>query len=103
MRIDNSELALDAIADVGPGGHFFGTQHTQDRYRNAFYMPFISDWRNFETWEEAGSPTAQDHAASVVERALSEYEAPAIDDSVRAELSEFVNRRIEEGGVATDF
>jgi len=103
LRIDNSELALDAIAEVGPGGHFFGTQHTQDRYRNAFYMPFISDWRNFETWEEAGSPTAQDHAASVVDRALSEYEAPAIDDSVRAELAEFVNRRIEEGGVATDF
>ena len=103
LRIDNSELALDAIAEVGPGGHFFGTQHTQDRYRNAFYMPFISDWRNFETWEEAGSPTAQDHAASVVERALSEYEAPAMDDSVRAELLEFVNHRIEEGGVATDF
>ena len=33
-------------------------QHTQDRYKTAFYSPIISDWRNFETWAEAGSPTA---------------------------------------------
>ena len=30
-------LAMDAIRDVGPGGHFFGTQHTLDRFRTAFY------------------------------------------------------------------
>ncbi len=103
LRIDNSELALDAIAEVGPGGHFFGTQHTQDRYRDAFYMPFISDWRNFETWEESGSPTAQDHAIAVLERALSEYEPPAIVEAVRLELREFVERRVSAGGVATDY
>ncbi len=31
---------------VRPGGHFFGTEHTQQRYRSAFYQPMISDWRN---------------------------------------------------------
>ena len=103
LRIDNAELALDAIAEVGPGGHFFGTQHTQDRYRDAFYMPFISDWRNFETWEEAGSPTAQDHAVSVFERALSEYEPPNIDETVVTELRDYVDRRVIAGGVATDY
>ena len=103
LRIDNDELAFEAVADVGPGGHFFGTQHTQDRYRDAFYMPFISDWRNFETWEEAGAPTAQDHAGSVVQRALSEYEAPSMDATVLAELTNFVDRRVSDGGVATDY
>lgn len=103
LRVDNDELALDAIADVGPGGHFFGTQHTQDRYRDAFYMPFISDWRNFESWAEAGSPTAQDHAVDVVARGLEEYTEPAIDPAVREELDAFVERRVHEGGVATDY
>jgi len=103
LRVDDSEMALDAIADVGPGGHFFGTQHTQDRYRNAFYMPMISDWRNFESWEEAGSPTAQDHAVDLVGQALGEYTEPAMDSAVRDELDAFVQRRVEEGGVATDY
>ena len=49
-------LAVDAIAAVGPHGHFFGAEHTQSRYTSAFYAPFLSDWRNYEAWAEAGSP-----------------------------------------------
>ena len=56
--VDDASLAVEAIAEVGPGGHFFGVQHTQDRFRDAFFAPMVSDWRNFESWEEAGSPTA---------------------------------------------
>ena len=60
--VDDDELALDAMREVGPGGHFFGCAHTQARYRTAFFAPMISDWRNYETWREAGSPTAYDTA-----------------------------------------
>lgn len=101
--VDEATLAVEAMADVGPGGHFFGTQHTQDRYKTAFYNPFVSDWRNFESWEEAGSPTADDKAAELVGQFLAEYTQPAMDDEARAELDAFVARRVEEGGVATDF
>ena len=47
-------LGTDAFAEVGPGNHFFGCAHTQERYTTAFYQPFLSDWRNFESWQEAG-------------------------------------------------
>ena len=47
--VDDDTLAIDAIDEVGPGGHFFGVGHTQERYRTAFYQPMISDWRNYET------------------------------------------------------
>lgn len=103
LVVDDASMAIDAIADVGPGGHFFGTQHTQDRYRTAFYSPMISDWRNFESWEEAGSPTADQKAARLYQAMLDEYEPPPIDDAVRAELDEFLARRVKEGGVATDY
>ncbi len=103
LVVDDATLALDAIAEVGPGGHFFGTQHTQDRYRSAFFAPMISDWRNFETWEEAGSPTADQKAAALVPTLLDEYQKPPMDDAILAELTEFVARRVSEGGVATDF
>jgi len=103
LVVDQATMALDAIDEVGPGGHFFGTQHTQDRYRNAFFAPMISDWRNFESWEEAGSPTADQKTAALYKDLLAEYQQPAIESDRLAAINEFVDRRIAEGGVATDF
>jgi trimethylamine--corrinoid protein Co-methyltransferase len=103
--IDTSEdaLALDAVRDVGPGGHYFGTPHTQARYRDAFYAPLISDWRNFENWQDAGSPTAMEKANRLWKEILAAYEAPPLDAAVAEELDAFVMRRKSEGGFKTDF
>lgn len=103
LEVDAASMALDAIEDVGPGGHFFGTAHTQARYRDAFYAPIVSDWRNYEAWEEAGSPTADQKVTALAPQMLASHVAPEMDAAVRAELEEFVARRVEQGGVATDF
>ncbi len=103
LDLSEDALGLDAIRDVGPGGHFFGTPHTQARYKDAFYAPILSDWRNFETWREAGSPTAMEKANKVWKERLAGYEEPYLDPAIREELNDFVDRRIAEGGVATDF
>ena len=103
VEITEESLAVDAVKDVGPGGHFFGTQHTMDRYKNAFYSPLISDWRNFESWQEAGSPDAFQKTNQVYKQALEEYQQPALDIAIDEELEAFIQKRIEEGGVATDF
>ena len=62
IPVDEASLGFDAIADVGPGGHFFSTAHTLERYEHAFYRPLISDWRNFETWQADGAHTATERA-----------------------------------------
>ena len=103
LATDTDSLAVETIAEVGPGGHFFGTAHTLARFRDAFYKPMVSDWRNYETWAEAGSPTALDHAERLVGEFLDAYQPPRLADDARAELDEFTDRRIAEGGVATDF
>ncbi|MBB6464785.1 trimethylamine--corrinoid protein Co-methyltransferase [Aminobacter lissarensis] len=103
LDLSEDALAIDAIRDVGPGGHFFGTQHTQDRYKNAFYSPVISDWRNFETWAEAGSPTAVEKANRVWKERLASYDEPWMDPAIREELNAFVDKRKAEGGAPTDF
>ena len=103
VPVDADSIPIDTIEEVGPGGHFFGTAHTQSRFRDAFYRPFLSDWRNYETWDEAGRPTADQRSHGLVDRFLSAYEAPAMDPDVKAELRAFVDRRVAEGGVATDF
>ena len=103
IEVNSETLALDAIAEAGPRGHFFGTAQTQALYRDAFYSPLISDWRNFENWTEAGSPTAFEKANKVWKQALKEYEAPYLDPAIAEELDDYVARRISEGGIATDF
>src|SRR4051794_39993943 len=101
--VDDETLGLAAIAEVGPGGHFFGTEHTQARFRTAFHRPLLSDWRNFESWQEAGSPELPSKANRVWKELLAAYEEPAIDPSIAEALTAFVDRRKAEGGVPTDF
>ena len=101
--IDDGELALDAIREVGPGGHFFGCAHTQARYRTAFFAPMISDWRNYESWREGGAPTAYDTANRLYKERLAAYQAPFIEPERLEQLTEFVAKRKAEGGVKTDY
>lgn len=103
LVVDDDTLALDAVREVGPGGHFFGCGHTQARYRDAFFAPMISDWRNYETWREAGAPTAYDTAERLYRERLARYEAPPMEPAIREELEAFVARRKAEGGAPTDF
>jgi trimethylamine--corrinoid protein Co-methyltransferase len=103
VGVDAGELALEAMRDVGPGGHFFGTAHTQSRYRNAFFAPAISDWRNYESWQEAGSPSAYDTANRLYKERLANFTPPPIEPERREALEDFVARRKEAGGAPTDF
>lgn len=103
LDVSSDALALDAVRDVGPGGHYFGTAHTLARYETAFYSPILSDWRNYETWTEAGRPTTYDHANRVFKETLARYERPPLDPAIEEELDAFVARRKQEGGIPTDF
>ncbi|PKP73831.1 MAG: methyltransferase [Alphaproteobacteria bacterium HGW-Alphaproteobacteria-6] len=97
------DIALSAIAEVGPEGHYFGCQHTQDRYATAFYAPFVSDWRNFEAWRLDGAAWTAERAHRTARAILADYVAPPIDPAIHDELRAFVARRKAEGGAPTDF
>ena len=97
------DIAIDAIREVGPSGHYFGIQHTQDRYTEAFYQPIVSDWRNFEAWEIAGAAWTAERAHRLFKEIIASFEAPPMDVAVQEELAAFVERRKAEGGAPTDF
>ncbi len=98
IEVNEDTLGLDAIREVGPGGHFFGAAHTLARYETAFYAPILSDWRNFESWQQAGGPDATRRANRLYKQVLAAYQAPPLDPAVAEELDAFVARRKEEGG-----
>ncbi|WP_051329491.1 trimethylamine methyltransferase family protein [Geminicoccus roseus] len=96
--VDDDAIGLDAIREVGPGGHFFGSAHTLARYETAFYPPIVSDWRNSKQWAEAGEPTAYDRCEKLVGQILDSFEPPPLDPAIAEELAAFVARRKQEGG-----
>jgi trimethylamine---corrinoid protein Co-methyltransferase len=94
------EIGVEAVAEVGPGGHFFAAAHTMQRYRDAFYAPLISDWRNYGAWVEAGAKTATERATTVWQETLAAFQPPPLDPAVQEELGAYVERRRREGGAA---
>ncbi|MGH7124002.1 MAG: trimethylamine methyltransferase family protein [Stellaceae bacterium] len=98
MDVNPDEIAagLEAIADVPTGGHFFGSPHTLARYETAFYKPLVSNWQNYESWQEAGGLTATQTATQIWQKALEIYEQPPLDPAVSEALDAFVAKRKEE-------
>ena len=103
VTIDDAALAVEAIAEVGPAGHFFGTQHTQDRYDTEHFQPMVSSWSNFEMWDEAGRVEAHQRAETLARTLIDAHVEPPMADGQRMALDEFVARRVAEGGVETDY
>ena len=96
IPVDEQTLGLDAIAGVEPGGHFFGAPHTLERYEDAFYTPLVSDWSNYETWQENGALTATERANRIWKQLLRDYQQPPLDPAVDEALEAYVTRRKEE-------
>jgi trimethylamine--corrinoid protein Co-methyltransferase len=93
IEVNDDELAVDAIAEVGPGGHHFGTGHTLERYEHAFYAPLLANRQNFESWQEAGSIDIATRANSVWKQMLNEYEQPPLDPATEEELVAYADKR----------
>lgn len=98
IEISDETLALDSIAEVGPGGHHFGTPLTMARYRSEFYRPIVSDRQNHDAWQENGAQDAVQRAYQVWKQLLADYEEPPLDPAVEEELREYVERRKQELG-----
>ena len=99
IEVSDATLGLDAISEVGPGGHFFGCDHTMERYETAFYQPLVSNWDNYETWLERGSVSSEQRANTIWKQLLEDYEQPPIDAAVNEALDDYVSRRKLEIGV----
>ncbi len=91
--MDTNGQAMDAIREVGPGGHYLGCEHTQANFKSAFWRSDLLDYKPFETWYEEGARDTQTLANLRVKKLLGDYQAPEMDVAKREELEEFVAKR----------
>ncbi|TKZ21263.1 trimethylamine methyltransferase [Shimia litoralis] len=95
VPIDGDNLAMDAIREVGPGGHYLGCAHTQANFKSAFWKSDLLDYKPFETWEEEGARDTRTLAANRVTKLLDTYEQPAMDPSIKEALDAYVAQKKE--------
>lgn len=102
VEITEESLAFDAHVEVGQGGHFFGAAHTLAHFRDCFWRPTVGTTDNFDRWTKAGRPDHATRAGARVEAMLEAYERPPLDETIEAELVEYVTRRARDVGDPLD-
>ncbi len=98
LEINEETLAYSAHQEVGQGGHFLGAVHTLERFRECFYRPLVSSTENYERWNRNGGNDTAARASDILRKTLEEYEQPAIDPDLDAQLVAYVDRRRTELG-----
>jgi trimethylamine--corrinoid protein Co-methyltransferase len=93
VAVDGEAQAMDALREVGPGGHFLGCAHTQAHFRDAFWRSDLLDYKPFETWDEEGARDTASLAAERVRTLLDQYQTPPMEEGVREALDAYVARR----------
>jgi trimethylamine--corrinoid protein Co-methyltransferase len=91
IATDENAQAMGAIAEVGPGGHYLGCEHTQSNFKTAFWRTGVLDYKPFETWEEEGARDTQALAAARVRTLLDNYTAPPLDPAIAAALEQYIS------------
>lgn len=96
FEVNDDTLGFEAMAEVGPGGHHFGTAHTLSRYRNAFQDPLIADRQTYDAWLGQGGRDTYVRANELAQRVLADYRMPPMDPGVREALDDYRIRRLVE-------
>ena len=96
VSLTEEDFAWDAYAEIPPGGHFLGAQHTLRHYDTAFFNHKAFTMDNYEKWEAEGSVDAYRRANGLYKDMLKSYVAPPIDPGLREQLDAFVAHRRRE-------
>jgi trimethylamine--corrinoid protein Co-methyltransferase len=87
---DENGQAMEAIREVGPGGHYLGCAHTQANFKEAFWRSDVLDYKPFETWHEDGERDTMTLANAKMHQMLTNYQQPALDPAITEALAAYV-------------
>jgi trimethylamine--corrinoid protein Co-methyltransferase len=99
LEFKREQLVPDAFGEAGHGGHFFGTTHTLENFRDCFYRPLLFSTENYDRWVSRGGKDAAERARDKLAVLEASYEPPPpLDDDVHGRLAEYVVKRQKELG-----
>ena len=96
IKWDDFDEALQAVRDVGPGGHYLGHPHTLENFQQAFFMPEMFDNNAIEQWQAEGAVEINERALKRARDLLNEYQEPKLDADVDEALLDYIARRERE-------
>ncbi|MDJ0613825.1 MAG: trimethylamine methyltransferase family protein [Rhizobiaceae bacterium] len=96
IKWDDFDEALSAVRDIGPGGHYLGHPHTQEKFQTAFFMPELFDNNSIEQWVAEGSIEINERALKHTKSLLDAYVEPKLDEGVNEALLDYIARRERE-------
>ena len=93
LQEENIDAILEDISNIGPGGHFLGTDHTRE---NPMVMNPLQNNDSFEQWEIEGSANADEVGRKAAKEMIENYVQPPMPSDQTGSLSEFVAKRTAE-------
>lgn len=88
IEVNEETLALETIANVGPGGHYLAQKHTRKHMRE-LYMPQFMDRRPYSEWETKRDD-ARDWAVNKARKVLNEHQPEMLDEKLSQELDQII-------------
>ena len=82
VEMSDDTLAVEAIARVGPGGHYLMDDHTLQFMRSELFHPALADRQNRASWDAAGKKDTRVRAAARAKKLLRNHKPPGLPEAV---------------------
>jgi trimethylamine---corrinoid protein Co-methyltransferase len=90
VEVSDDTLALNVIADIGPGGDALSHRHTAKHIRSAQWRPRILNRKGYERWLEDGAPDLREAARRRALELLATHAPAPLDETFARRLNEIV-------------
>lgn len=92
IEVNEETLAIDAIEEVGPGGHFLTHSHTLRNFRKELWQPDLSDRQSWSKWVEGGKKRMEDRTREKTQLILKTHTPAPLSSQAEEKIQEVINR-----------
>jgi len=90
IEVSEETLALDVIADVGPGGNYLSEEHTFVNFKKEWFFPTLFNRQRYQNWDAAGRPDLAVNAQKKLLDIIQKHQPKQLDERVKLKIHEIV-------------
>lgn len=92
VEVTDETLAVDVVAEVGPGGHFLSHEHTLKHFKKEIWLPELLNRKNYEGWINDGGKTLKEVVNEKTRWILENHRPKELPESVRNKIRTIVGK-----------